>query len=240
MRATLAILALVAGLGLVLPVLAADAPSATPAQLAALREILARPEFQAAQGRSLLNRLLDPLRSGLRWLAQQLGEILRYLFGDLPLPGINVDGPSTVYVIVGVGLVIVVAAAFLLVRLARGSVAGDAELAATSAGRSPRAAEELARAHELAQAGLARQALHHHYRAVLLRLDERDHLLLDGALTNRELLPRLTPRPELAAPFGELVVRFDRLWYGQADCSSEEYAAFAQVADRVWQGAGAA
>jgi hypothetical protein len=142
--------------------------------------------------------------------------------------------------IVGIGLVIVLVAGFLLYRLARGSMAGDADLTVATPGRSPRAAEELARARGLAQAGRARQALHHHYRAVLLRLDERDHLLLDSALTNRELLPRLADRPELAAPFGELVVRFDRLWYGQADCSPEEYAAFAQLADRVWHGAEAA
>jgi hypothetical protein len=75
---------------------------------------------------------------------------------------------------------------------------------------------------------------------VLLRLDERDYLSLDRALTNRELLPRLTGAPEISGPFSELVTRFDRLWYGQADCSPDEYAEFARLADRIWQGAGAA
>jgi hypothetical protein len=141
--------------------------------------------------------------------------------------------------VVGVGLVILLIAGIALYRLARGSVADDAGLSVPGVVRAPRAAEELARAHGLAQAGQARLALHHHYRAVLLRLDERDRLHLDSTLTNRELLPRLTAPPEVAGPFAELVVRFDRLWYGQHDCSPEEYAAFARLADRVWQGAGA-
>jgi hypothetical protein len=69
---------------------------------------------------------------------------------------------------------------------------------------------------------------------VLRRLDERDHLPLDGTLTNRELVPRIGTRPELAGAFGELVATFDRLWYGQSACTLEEYAAFAQQAQRVW------
>src|SRR5690606_15535276 len=119
----------------------------------------------------------------------------------------------------------------VLFRLARGSVADDADLSVPGVTRAPRAADELARAYALAQAGRSRQALHHHYRAVLLRLDERNNLPFDDALTNRELLPRLTAPPEVAAPFAELVARFDRLWYGQPDCSAEEYAAFARLAD---------
>ena len=71
-----------------------------------------------------------------------------------------------------------------------------------------------------------------------LRLDERDHLPFDGALTNRELVPRLTAAPALADPFAALVERFDRLWYGQTTCTADEYAAFAQLGERVWQAAG--
>ncbi len=72
---------------------------------------------------------------------------------------------------------------------------------------------------------------------MLLRLDERDHLPFDGTLTNRELLPRIGARPELAGAFGELVTTFDRLWYGQPACSLEEYAAFARLARPVWAAA---
>jgi hypothetical protein len=240
MRAALASLVLAVGGSMALPAVAQEALSATPAQLAALREILARTEFQAGQGRSLLDQVLDPLRAGVRWLVARVWRFLEGLFSGLPLPDLRADGDGILYAVVGVGLVILLVAAIVLYRLARGSVVGDAGLSVPGVARAPRAAEELARAHELAQAGQARQALHHHYRAVLLRLDERDRLHYDDALTNRELLPRLTAPPEVAGPFAELVARFDRLWYGQPDCSAEEYAGFARLADRVWQGTGAA
>jgi hypothetical protein len=212
----------------------ADAPSATPEQLAALQAILARPEFQATERRAFLDRLLDPIRVWLRWLLLELNQWLEWLFAPVG----DVSGTTALYVVVALGLLLLIGAALMLVRLLRGSLAGDAALADVATAGPPRAAEELARARALAQAGDARGAVHYLSRAILLRLDERDHLPYDGSLTNRELLPRLTAEPALAGPFAELVARFDRLWYGQADCSAEEYAAFARLGDRVWEAAG--
>jgi hypothetical protein len=210
-----------------------DVPSATPAQLAALREILDRPEFQAGEGRSAIDRALDPVRTWIRSLGQQALRWLARVLG----PIFEAGGAAILWGIVGVGLVILVGVAVLLRRLMRGAVADEAILDGFETAGLPRAADELARAREAAGAGDARRALHHHYRAVLLRLDERDHLSLDSALTNRELLPRLAASPALAEPFAALVARFDRLWYGQTACSMEEYAAFVEIAERVWQAA---
>ena len=213
----------------------ADAPSATPEQLEALRAILARAEFQPTERRAILDWLLDPIRSWLRWLVLELGAWLDWLFG--PTTG-GVSGNVIMYVVVAVGVLVLIVTAVMLVRLLRGSLAGDAAFAEANLGGPPRAADELAQARALAQAGDARRAVHHLYRAILLRLDERDHLPFDGSLTNRELLPRLTAAPALAGPFAELVARFDRLWYGQTDCTAEEYAAFARLGERVWEAAG--
>jgi hypothetical protein len=207
--------------------------STTPAQLAALQEILARPEFQVAESRSLLDRLLDPVRAWVRWLLAQIWAFLARLFG----PAMDAGGSAIVLGSVLVGMLIVLGAGIVLYRLSRGTVSENAALAIASILRPPRAVDERARAREAAEAGQFRQAMHHQYRAVLLRLDERDYLSLDHALTNRELLPRLTGAPELAGCFSELVARFDRLWYGQTDCSPEEYAELAELADRIWQGA---
>lgn len=210
------------------------APSATAEQLAALQAILARPEFQATERRAVLDWLLDPIRSWLRWLALELWQWLAWIFE--PVGGVS--GEAILYVVVGAGFVVLLGVVLALSRLMRGTLAGDAALARVMTGGPPRADDELARARTLAQAGDARRAVHHLYRAVLLRLDERDHLPFDGTLTNRELLPRLTTDHALAGPFAELVARFDRLWYGQTDCSADEYAAFTQLGDRVWEAAG--
>ncbi len=215
-----------------------DVPSATPEQLADLAAILARSEFQAARQRSLLAEWLAPFRDWLTWLFRELGRWLSQWLGWGFETGGDGLSLAVVLLAMAVSLVVVVGAALIARRLIGGSVVRDAALADLGVAGAPRASDELARARELARAGDMRRAVHHQYRAVLLRLDERDHLPFDGALTNRELLPRLTAAPELSRPFAELVSRFDRLWYGQTDCSAEEYAAFAELAERVWHAAG--
>jgi hypothetical protein len=224
-------LALLAGICWAVPALAADAPSATPEQLAALDEVLARPEFQLGMARSLF----DPIREWVRDMLQAIQAFLDRLLG----PVREASNPVILLTAIVVSLAVVIGAALMLPRLVRGTIAGDANLAEALTIARPRASDELAQARALAQAGQLRRALHHQYRAVVLRLDEREHLPFDSTLTNRELVPRLTAAPDLAEPFAELVTRFDRLWYGQTDCSADEYAAFDRLALRVWQAADA-
>lgn len=210
-----------------------DAPSATPEQLVALHEILARPEFQAATGRSLLQEYLDAIRNWIwSWVVWAL-EWLDSLLG----PAREAVGAGLVYGLIAVSAVIIVGALVLVVRLSRGGIASESAIPDLAESGQPRAADELARAQERAAGGNPRLGIHHLFRAILLRLDEREHLRLDGSLTNRELLPHLAAAPELAEPFTALVARFDRLWYGQQTCSQDEYAAFRALADRVWQAA---
>lgn len=211
-----------------------QAPPATPDQLARLNEVLARPEFQVATGNSMLQQYLDAIRawfwSWVVWLLDPLLELLRRDSDTI--------APILVYGLIGVSAVIVIAGLVLIRRLSRGSVAGDGALADFSETGRPRAADELGRSRDAAAGGDPRQAIHHLYLAILLRLDEREHLAFDGALTNRELLPRLTAAPALAEPFEALVSQFDRLWYGQQTCTVAEYEAFHTLADTVWQAAG--
>jgi hypothetical protein len=217
-----------------LPALAQEPPRTTAEQLATLSEILDRPEFHAADGRSALDRLLDPVRAWVRWFFLEIRRLLSPILDPLG----NASGSVVVFGSVIVGLVVLTIVALTTLRLMRGSLAGGAEIADLVPAGRPHAADERAQAQAYALAGDPRRAVHHQYRAVLLRLDERDHLPYDGTLTNRELLPRLTTAPALAEPFAALVERFDRLWYGQTACTAEEYAAFAQLGERVWQAAG--
>ena len=208
-----------------------DSPTvATPEQLAALREVLARSEFGAAAGRGMLDGLLDPVRAVLR---RVVGEILLFI---LRLLGGGAGEPIA-WGVVAVGAVVMAGAALVVWRFLRGTVAADDELAATALVRTLRADEELARARELAQAGDLRAAVHHRYLAVLRRLDERGVLRFERSLTNRELLPKVPSDAAVGAPLAPLVAQFDRLWYGQSTCSREEYEQFAQLANRVWEAA---
>ena len=211
------------------PRVTAGEPSVvTSEQLAVLERVLARPEFQLDEGRSALDRLLDPVRSVLRaaWLT-----VARWLVEHLSGEAGKAVGGVGAWLaagLVGLGLVIVL-------RLSRGTLAAQVRLAATSSAGPPRAEAELARAERLAAAGDLRGAVHHRYLAVLRRLDERDLLRFDQALTNRELLPRAATRPTMQVALVPLVEQFDRLWYGQSSCSPAEYATFVQLANRAWR-----
>ncbi|MCC7369854.1 MAG: DUF4129 domain-containing protein [Chloroflexi bacterium] len=211
-----------------------DAPSATPEQLAALDAILARPEFQMAAGSSLFETYVNRFWN---WLWSLFVRLLAWL-GDLF--GISrTDAEAGVaWIMLIVSVVVVIGVAIVLYRLSRGSLSANERLADRAEAGRPGAADERARARAVAQAD-PRLAVHHLYLAVLLRLDERAHLVFDGALTNREFLPHLTGDPSLVEPFSALVARFDRLWYGQQTCSEAEYAHFSVLAERVWEAAGA-
>ena len=211
-----------------------DAPAATPGQLGLLDEILARSEFQPPLGSALLQEYLDAIRT---WAWSWIDWLLKPL-RDLLSDHSDTIAPAIVFGAIAVSLVIVIGGIWLIFRLSHGSMASDGALAGFSETGRPRAADELARAREHAASGDPRRAIHHLYLAILLRLDERDHLAFDGALTNRELLPRLTAAPELSEPFAALVTEFDRRWYGQTACTADEYTAFRVLADRVWQAAG--
>jgi hypothetical protein len=223
-----ALLVLIVGAALVVTAAGssgAQAQSATPQQLAVLEEILARPEFRAGQGRGLLETVLDPIRATIRAVGRELLRWLDRLFAT----GGDVPG----YVGLVLALAIALGAGTVVLRLARGTLAAEAELARSAPGGPPRAEAELARASVLAAAGDFRAATHHRYLAVLRHLDERGLLRFDGSLTNREHLVRAATNPAVAATLGPLVAEFDQLWYGQRSCSAAEYARFATLAGRA-------
>jgi len=203
---------------------------AMPEQLAVLGEILGRPEFRVGEGRSPLDLLFDPIRT-LLWAVAR--EVLRWL-GRLP----QGSDEAPTYFGALIALAVVVVAGVVLARVARGAMADEAELTSSASSGPLGADNELAQARSLAEAGDLRGALHHHYLGALRRLDERELLPFDRSLTNRELLPRAGANQALAESLAPLVAAFDRLWYGQASCSHEEYAQFAALADRVWRAAG--
>ena len=206
--------------------LVAQAPSATPEQLERLHAILARPEFQSAEGGARLEHLLAPLRNA----------ILSFLLNLVRSIAPGLEGSGDLLRVVGITVAVVVSAAALLafVRIARGSMAAEAELRPAELRRAPSAEEELALARGYAAAGELRRAIHHQYVAVLRRLDERGALRFDASMTNREHLGRAAASPGLAASLEPLVLAFDRLWYGQPSCSAAEYEAFSTLAARAW------
>ncbi len=68
------------------------------------------------------------------------------------------------------------------------------------------------------------------YLAALLRLDERDLLRYDRAMTNREYLEQTRDNPVLRARLAPVVDTFDRVWYGHVPLDATAFADYrAQV-----------
>jgi hypothetical protein len=203
----------------------------TDDQLDRLRQILDQPAFLSNVWRSGLDVLLAPINELLDKVGQEIGRLLRQVQNE---PGL-VD--PTIWVSLLLAGVLVLVAAWMAFRAAGITLTGESVLRAERPGGPPSAEALRAEAVDLARRGELRAALHLEYLALLRRLDERDLLPYDPSATNQELLPRVR-NPAVARPLAALVQLFDRLWYGQSTCSTEELAQLAALAERAWQAAG--
>ncbi len=202
---------------------------------AALADVLAREEFQPApeeeQSRSLWQRFLS-------WIDSVLTPIFEWidrLFGG---SGDGNSPASIVMAIVGV-LVIIGIVAFAVRSVRESMTPGVTRLANGAAEEHYTSAEARAEAERLFAAGEYRAALRLLYLATLIRWEEAGRLRFDRSLTNREVVARVTLQGDapLLGQLSPLVDRFDRVWYGGATCTAEDYTNFASLADRAWEAA---
>jgi hypothetical protein len=96
--------------------------------------------------------------------------------------------------------------------------------------------ELLERARAFAAQGNFREALRHHYIRLLLQLDARGVWRYDTRRTNWEHIAALQQNPvhqTLARPLSDLTRRFDRVRYGNAPCSNDDWQRFERDATAV-------
>ncbi len=97
-------------------------------------------------------------------------------------------------------------------------------------GLSLSAAEAMTQARTLAGGGDYRMAVRYLYLSALLLLEERGLLQYDRTQTNQEYIVGLASSPRLRDLLREVVVIFERVWYG---CQVPEEAEFARYVERV-------
>lgn len=97
--------------------------------------------------------------------------------------------------------------------------------------------EARAEAERLFTLGEFRAALRLLYLATLIRWEEAGRLRFDRSLTNQEVVARVTAAGDCSMldQLTPLVERFDRVWYGGANCTADDYQQFASLADRAWE-----
>jgi hypothetical protein len=202
-----------------------------------LQAILARPEYQLDRSVPWWQQLLAPLLDfGWRLLSQLIQLIVDASAGR--------GGSLGLGVLIGSALVLAVALAYLI-RAVRLSVMREGELRGASlAERRERSDQLWQTAQQLAATGHYAEAVRRLYLSALYALDERELLHVEFSLTNREHAQRLKRAyPSLGDSFGELVERYERVRYGQAEVAPEGFEEFSGRAQRVrsaaLEGAGA-
>jgi len=186
-----------------------------------LQTILARPEFQWQEARTLeapawLQRIYDAIANLIGRLLFGIGNALYH--GRTPLT-------------IAAALFFVFALYFISCNLARNLVR-DAQLAAGDGGGDGALTSQgaLQRAQTLSNKGDYRNAIRYLYLSSLLVLDERGLLRYDRARTNREYLRSVSEKPELEKPLHNVIDVFDSVWYGFEEVDESTYQSYvAQV-----------
>jgi hypothetical protein len=209
--------AIAARLGAIIDALA-QPPSVAPADARErLRQMLDQPPFKqpaAAQTPAWLKAIFD-------WLGRVLESVFRPIGRVAPS-----GGRLIAWVIGGVGAILLLGVIIYLLRGLRRGMVADARATDNDPEANLTAKTALDQAGGLARGGDYRTAVRYLYLSALLRLDERNILRYDRALTNREYLDRVRDNPELRAHMAPIVETFDRVWYGHLPIDAESFALY--------------
>lgn len=203
-------------LGALVDALAQPASTAPADARARLQQILSSPPFQRSQPaeRSWLGQFLD-------WLGRLLERLLRPVSETAQ----NNGGVITWTIALVGGLLLAAVIGYLLLGLRR-SLTHEANLEQDDSEANLTAKTAFDQASALARDGDYRTAVRFLYLAALLRLDERDLLRYDRALTNREYIEQVRDNPALQERLMPVVATFDRVWYGHAPLDEAAFAAY--------------
>jgi hypothetical protein len=195
--------------------------------LARLRDILARPEYQADQSRPWWEQLFAPV-------LDLVGYVLARLIQTLVDASSGREGWLGLGTLIVCGVVVAAALMYLL-RAIRLSVTREAHVGRASLAERRERSERLWQAaQELAAAGQLSEAVRILYLSALYALDERSLLHVERSLTNREHARELRRlHPEVAERFSDVVDKYDRVRYGRFPVSESTFAELSSLVARA-------
>lgn len=202
---------------------------------AALERVLSREEFQPEPEADHSPSLWQRVTSLIGDVASAVAEWIDRVFGGRGDGGSPVSSGLAI-----LGVLVVVGIVAFAVRGVRGAMSPSvARLVDGAEEAQYTSAQARAEAERRFAAGEYRAALRLLYLATLIRWEEAGRLRFDRTLTNREVVARVTLHGDasLLEQLSPLVERFDRVWYGGASCTSDDYRAFAVLAERAWEAA---
>ncbi len=192
--------------------------------VAPLKDILARPEFQWQQAQG-------PKLPG--WLTKLYQRVMDFIAEVILRGAVMVYEGRTVLKIAAV-LVFLLSLFFISRGLAR-SMVREAEIAADEEGSDELLTSKgaLKRAETLSTQGDYRNAIRYLYLSSLLVLDEQGLMRYDRSRTNREYLKSISSKPELAKPLKAVIDVFDRVWYGFEGVDEQTYQSYVDQVDEL-------
>lgn len=192
--------------------------------VAPLKEILARPEFQWQQAQPLqmpdwLTKLYD------RLIAIRDRIILRVA---------TLIYEERTLLKIAAALLFLLSLFFISRGLSR-SLVREAQLADEGDGNDELLTSKGAfkRAETLSMQGDYRNAIRYLYLSSLLVLDEQGLMRYDRSRTNREYLRSVSSKPELAKPLRAVIDVFDRVWYGFEGVDEQTYQSYVERVDEL-------
>jgi hypothetical protein len=212
-------------LGAIIDALAQPAGAAPADSRERLRDILNRPPFRTEDEQS------EPpgwLTAFFDWLGRLLDSIVSPIGSVSPA-----TGQAVAWIVSIVGVLLLLAVGGYLVRGLRRGMVAEARTRDDDPEANLTAKTALDQAGELARGGDYRTAVRYLYLSALLRLDERDILRYDRALTNREYLERVRDNPALRGRLAPIVDTFDRVWYGHVQLDAASFATYRQQVEAL-------
>jgi hypothetical protein len=196
----------------------------TTADLAALQEILSRPDFQWREESP------NPIGEWFQNLWDRFNRWLESIFGGGQGTGQN--GGVVIDPLSMLASILLVLILLYVFRTLFVDFVGEAQVNDQNDG-----SEELltsgtafSKAQALSRGGDYRSAVRYLYLSSLLLLDERGLLRFDRSKTNHEYLRSVANSPELAGPLEEVIEVFDDVWYGYHSLDEDS---FRHYSDRV-------
>ncbi|MBI3170474.1 MAG: DUF4129 domain-containing protein [Chloroflexi bacterium] len=187
------------------------------ADLAPLKEILSRPEFQWAEAAP---------NPAMEWIQKIFDTIIGWLNKILGITLDAADSNVTTFIMAAL-----LAAVFIFVfRTLFADFLNEAKMNGENEEEPLTSESAFAKAQRLSRGGDYRAAVRYLYLSTLLILDERGVMRYDRSKTNREYLRSVSNSPELSKPLEEVIEVFDNVWYGYHTLEEDT---FKHYSDRV-------
>jgi len=199
----------------------------------AMQEVLVRPEYNVLTGRSIDYQQV---------IMEALGRAFLTLFErfqfNMPDPsGYNLRTITIVFIVVSALILfgVIMAAVYVLLRnRGRSKSQSVSEIFDDIAHKRFSLTELLRLSKEYAADKNFRDAVRHHYIAVLVALDDKKTIQVDKSKTNAQLAWELSQvSPALSGTFVSVVDVFQQTWFGKKDVNEDQYHYFAANVEEI-------